>query len=75
MKMFNTEKIGTLGIQDIFQLVEYTQLVAGDTLFIGSDGKDDLILKSNSTRTINEDEFLFPSGLFRKIKAIFRNYK
>lgn len=53
-------KIGTLGIQDIFQLVEYTQLVAGDTLFIGSDGKDDLILKSNSTRTINEDEFLFP---------------
>lgn len=53
-------KIGTLGVQDIFQLVEYTQLVAGDILFIGSDGKDDLILKSKSVRTINEDEFLFP---------------
>jgi Stage II sporulation protein E (SpoIIE) len=53
-------KIGTLGIQDIFQMIEYTQLVAGDTLFIGSDGKDDLILNSTPTRKINEDEFLFP---------------
>ena len=51
--------LGTLGIQLDFLNVEYTQLVAGDVLFIGSDGKDDLILKSGSGRTMNQDEFLF----------------
>ncbi len=59
-------KIGTLGIQPEFLHVEYTQLVAGDVLFIGSDGKDDIILNSNLTRTINHDEFLFPRAVQNK---------
>ena len=59
-------KLGTLGIQTEFPHTEYTQLVAGDAIFIGSDGKDDLILSSNKVRTINQDEFLFPRTVQKK---------
>ena len=59
-------KIGTLGALSQFPHVEYTQLVAGDVLFIGSDGKDDLILNSTKLRTINQDEFLFPRSVQKR---------
>lgn len=71
-------KIGTLGLQPEFLHVEYTQLVAGDILFIGSDGKDDIILNSNLTRTINQDEFLFPRAVQNKkgnLKDIVKELK
>jgi len=63
-------KIGTMGIQNEFNKVEDFQLKAGDSLFIGSDGKDDIILKPtvSSGRSINQDEFLF-SKIIEKTKG------
>jgi serine phosphatase RsbU (regulator of sigma subunit) len=66
----NYSKIGTLGIAIPFTHVEFFQLIAGDMLFVGSDGKDDIILKTNqsSLREINQDEYLF-SKLVQKSKG------
>lgn len=53
-------KIGTIGIGMFFR-VKTAQLEAGDVIFVGSDGRDDLIIgiHSNGERIINEDENLF----------------
>ena len=61
-------KLGTQGIQPPFLHVEYTKLVDGDVLFIGSDGKDDLIILNNGVKQMNEDERLF-SRIIESAKA------
>ena len=47
------------GNQTDFKEVQFLKLKENDILFVGSDGKDDIILKATSTRTrtINQDEF------------------
>jgi HAMP domain-containing protein len=52
-------KLGTSGVtSEIF--INTFQMMPGDTLIMGSDGKDDLVLESSeSNRVINEDETLF----------------
>ncbi|MCB1141506.1 MAG: SpoIIE family protein phosphatase [Leptospiraceae bacterium] len=54
-------KLGTSGIeQDLF--ISTYQILPGDTLIMGSDGKDDLVLEKETNekgRVINEDETLF----------------
>ncbi|MCB1177097.1 MAG: SpoIIE family protein phosphatase, partial [Leptospiraceae bacterium] len=51
-------KLGHVGVEsEIF--VSTFQMEPGDTLIMGSDGKDDLVLDKNpNSRNINEDEFL-----------------
>lgn len=63
-------KIGTLGTTTDFKEVQFLKLKENDILFVGSDGKDDIILKATSTRTrtINQDEFLF-SKIIKKTKG------
>lgn len=53
-------KLGTLGVNMGIQVLTL-QMEPGDTLIVGSDGRDDLLLGKNSdgTRIINEDENLF----------------
>jgi HAMP domain-containing protein len=54
-------KLGTSGLENEL-CVSTFQMMAGDFLIIGSDGKDDLILSKDEkkdTRVINEDEGLF----------------
>ncbi len=53
-------KLGTFANEDLF-LVHTYQLFPGDSIFIGSDGKDDILLKSKNGEKgkINEDETLF----------------
>jgi len=51
-------KFGTPGVLGkVYILVK--KLEPNDVIFIGSDGKDDLILESNGQEIINEDETLF----------------
>lgn len=52
-------KIGSVGLPTQFNTIEFIQLIEGDVIFIGSDGKDDIILNSNSPKKINTDEYLF----------------
>jgi methyl-accepting chemotaxis protein len=53
-------KLGTAGVEGKLQIAT-TQLEPGDILFVGSDGRDDLILgyDEHGDRIINEDETLF----------------
>lgn len=52
-------KLGTTGVEGNIHL-ETLQLKPGDALFIGSDGKDDLVIgEQDGHRVINEDETLF----------------
>ena len=54
-------KLGTSGLENELFISTF-QMMAGDFLIIGSDGKDDLILSKDEkkdTRIINEDESLF----------------
>ena len=52
-------KLGTTGVEGGIHL-ETLQMKPGDVLFIGSDGKDDLVMgEQNGQRIINEDETLF----------------
>ena len=51
-------KFGTPGVLGkIYILVK--KLEPNDVIFVGSDGKDDLVLESNGQEIINEDETLF----------------
>ena len=57
----NFRKLGTSGLESELFISTF-QMMAGDFLIIGSDGKDDLVLSRNvkeNTRVINEDESLF----------------
>jgi len=53
-------KLGTSGVEGTLQIAT-TQLEPGDVLFVGSDGRDDIILgyDDHGGRIINEDEHLF----------------
>lgn len=53
-------KLGTSGVEGTLQIAT-TQLEPGDVLFVGSDGRDDIILgyDQHGGRIINEDETLF----------------
>ncbi|WCL50167.1 SpoIIE family protein phosphatase [Leptospira sp. GIMC2001] len=53
-------KIGTMGLDSEFR-VKSIQLEVGDVIFVGSDGRDDLLLGKTDSgeRIINEDEKLF----------------
>jgi serine phosphatase RsbU (regulator of sigma subunit) len=53
-------KIGTMGIASDFRVKSFL-LEPGDIIFIGSDGRDDLLIGRNEKgeRIINEDETLF----------------
>jgi tetratricopeptide (TPR) repeat protein len=51
-------KLGTVIEGNSFQLFEF-QLEAGDVLFTGSDGRDDISINPKNEREINEDETLF----------------
>ncbi|GAB4426806.1 MAG: SpoIIE family protein phosphatase [Turneriella sp.] len=53
-------KLGTAGVEGRLQIAT-TQLEPGDVLFVGSDGRDDIILgyDEHGDRIINEDETLF----------------
>ncbi|MCB1138038.1 MAG: SpoIIE family protein phosphatase [Leptospiraceae bacterium] len=52
-------KLGTTGVEGGIHL-ETLQLQAGDVLFVGSDGKDDIVLgEKDGHRIINEDETKF----------------
>lgn len=53
-------KLGTAGVEGKLQIAT-TQLEPGDVLFVGSDGRDDIILgyDEHGDRIINEDETLF----------------
>jgi HAMP domain-containing protein len=52
-------KLGTTGVDGHIHL-ETLQMKPGDVLFVGSDGKDDLVTgEENGHRVINEDETLF----------------
>jgi HAMP domain-containing protein len=54
-------KLGTTGLENEIYVSTF-QMMAGDFLIIGSDGKDDLVLSRDlqkNTRIINEDESLF----------------
>lgn len=53
-------KLGTLGVAGKL-FVHVTRLYPGDVIFLGSDGRDDLLLgfDENNVRIINEDETLF----------------
>jgi tetratricopeptide (TPR) repeat protein len=51
-------KFGTPGLVGKISLL-VKKLEPGDILFVGSDGKDDLILSNNGQEIINEDETLF----------------
>lgn len=56
--MSNFKKFGTPGLLGkIF--IKFVNLQPEDIIFIGSDGKDDLILQNNGKEIINEDETLF----------------
>lgn len=59
-RTFHYSKLGTQGLQIPFEHVDFIKLNEGDILLIGSDGKDDLILKDVKTKSINQDEYLFP---------------
>ncbi|MCX7999564.1 MAG: SpoIIE family protein phosphatase, partial [Leptospiraceae bacterium] len=49
-----------LGLEENVVVIKKFQLLAGDTLILGSDGKDDIDLTPDEEiRTINEDETLF----------------
>ncbi|MBK8394368.1 MAG: SpoIIE family protein phosphatase [Leptospiraceae bacterium] len=61
-------KIGTLELQQNFDNIEFLQLEINDVLFIGSDGKDDILLNENLKKIINEDEYFF-SRIVRKSKG------
>ncbi len=53
-------KLGTTGVEGTLNIAT-TQLEPGDVLFVGSDGRDDIILghDEHGGRIINEDETLF----------------
>ena len=53
-------KLGTAGVEGTLQIAT-TQLEPGDVLYVGSDGRDDIILgyDEHGDRIINEDETLF----------------
>jgi len=53
-------KLGTTGVEGTLNIAT-TQLEPGDVLFVGSDGRDDIILghDEHGDRIINEDETLF----------------
>ncbi|MCB1303571.1 MAG: SpoIIE family protein phosphatase, partial [Leptospiraceae bacterium] len=53
-------KLGTTGVEGNIHL-ETLQLQPGDVIFVGSDGKDDLVMgeTADGQRIINEDETLF----------------
>ncbi|MDX1959715.1 MAG: SpoIIE family protein phosphatase [Leptospiraceae bacterium] len=55
-----TRKIGMMGLDGQLR-VQTFQLLAGDIVFIGSDGRDDILLSTDEkgTRKINEDETKF----------------
>lgn len=74
-------KLGTAGVAGDFY-VSMFKMEAGDILIMGSDGKDDLVMKSktdSSGRVINEDETLILdriqeadgdiNGIFQSIKS------
>ena len=67
-------KIGTLGSTTDFKNVQCIKLKEHDVLFIGSDGKDDIILKATSTttRTMNKDDFF--QKLSRRQREILQKY-
>ena len=57
----NIRKLGTSGLENELFISTF-QMMPGDFLIIGSDGKDDLVLSRDvqkDTRVINEDESLF----------------
>jgi len=57
----NFRKLGTSGLENELFISTF-QMMPGDFLIIGSDGKDDLVLSRDvkqDTRVINEDESLF----------------
>lgn len=56
----NLHKIGMVGLDGKLR-IQYFHLKEGDTIIIGSDGRDDLLLgtDSNNQRVINEDETRF----------------
>ncbi len=60
-------KLGTQGLSGTLTVSTF-QMLPGDVIFVGSDGRDDLLLETDTegTRIINEDETLF----LRKIEAI-----
>ncbi|MCB1192234.1 MAG: SpoIIE family protein phosphatase [Leptospiraceae bacterium] len=62
-----SRKIGSIGIKPYVH-VERFQLKSGDSIFIGSDGKDDIILKKSDSkkREINFNEKLFLNIVVQK---------
>lgn len=52
----NGEKLGSPGAGQLEYIDEFL-LEKGDTIFIGSDGKDDLLISKDQARIIDNDEF------------------
>ncbi|EPG76248.1 SpoIIE-like protein phosphatase domain protein [Leptospira fainei serovar Hurstbridge str. BUT 6] len=57
---FNCRKLGTTGIEGNIR-IETFQLSPGDSIIVGSDGRDDILIgnASDGNRIINDDEELF----------------
>jgi methyl-accepting chemotaxis protein len=71
-------KLGTAGLENEIFISTY-KMLPGDTVIMGSDGKDDLILsKTKDGRVINEDETLFLSKVKESngsLKMIYESLK